>query len=61
MRMLYNQRKKLHKDTLFFGYGGNFKLKAICLFLISQYRRIPKVTAPVYFRILPAKGNATFG
>ena len=29
MSMVYNQRKKLHKDTLLFGYGKrNFKLKA---------------------------------
>ena len=42
MRMLYNQRKKLHKDTLFFGYGKK-KLQTkrpfnylYPLFLISQ-------------------------
>ena len=38
MRMLYNQRKKLHKETLFFGYSKEkLSLKAISFFLIPQY------------------------
>ena len=35
MRILYNQRKKLHKDTLFFGYGKK-KLKTKSHLLVSS-------------------------
>ena len=49
MSMVYNQRKKLHKDTLFFGYGKRkFKLKAISLFLKFEQRRLLRECIETY-------------